>query len=196
MWRAHCPLPPFRPSEFLHSSEAAGSVALFAFRRPLSVSAFRLPTSAYQASWRPRPDLNRNTRFRKPLLYPVELRGRMQKTVYVSREPKRGRKFSLVATIHRRPKCFCMFHDEVNGARPRNIQRSIGARSTHPACCRKSAAVVAVEESVANKEGRSRRPSPSTSCKWSRTSFCFALVSSFPTSPPRLKRSGREIISG
>jgi small subunit ribosomal protein S18 len=26
-------------------------------------------------SWCPRPDLNRDTRFRKPLLYPVELRG-------------------------------------------------------------------------------------------------------------------------
>src|SRR5689334_3503365 len=26
-------------------------------------------------AWCPRPDLNRNTRFRKPLLYPVELRG-------------------------------------------------------------------------------------------------------------------------
>ncbi len=28
-----------------------------------------------QRLWCPRPDLNRNTRFRKPLLYPVELRG-------------------------------------------------------------------------------------------------------------------------
>lgn len=26
--------------------------------------------------WRPRPELNRNSRFRKPVLYPFELRGR------------------------------------------------------------------------------------------------------------------------
>ena len=35
----------------------------------------RAATRCSNASWCPRPDLNRNTRFRKPLLYPVELRG-------------------------------------------------------------------------------------------------------------------------
>jgi hypothetical protein len=30
---------------------------------------------AFSTRWCPRPDLNRNLRFRKPLLYPVELRG-------------------------------------------------------------------------------------------------------------------------
>ena len=34
-----------------------------------------LPAHLRKNKWCPRPDLNRNTRFRKPLLDPVELRG-------------------------------------------------------------------------------------------------------------------------
>ena len=34
--------------------------------------------SATLPCWYPRPDLNRDLRFRKPLLYPVELRGPMK----------------------------------------------------------------------------------------------------------------------
>src|SRR5258705_12912562 len=33
-------------------------------------------------SWRPRPELNRNSRFRKPVLYPFELRGRAISTQF------------------------------------------------------------------------------------------------------------------
>src|SRR5689334_11439736 len=37
--------------------------------------------------WRPRPDLNRDKRFRKPLLYPVELRGRRAKREAPGKSP-------------------------------------------------------------------------------------------------------------
>lgn len=61
-------------------------------RRKLKVSA-RFdgdePRPCSARSWCPRPDLNRDARFRKPLLYPVELRGRAQ-VPYLWRQPRRS----------------------------------------------------------------------------------------------------------
>ncbi len=42
---------------------------------PIAVNC--MPPVIFVGLWYPRPDLNRNLRFRKPLLYPVELRGQV-----------------------------------------------------------------------------------------------------------------------
>jgi hypothetical protein len=41
----------------------------------LSFHNFSLQNSAFSEKWYPRPELNRDGRFRKPLLYPFEVQG-------------------------------------------------------------------------------------------------------------------------
>lgn len=54
--------------------------------RGISRSGVFSPSRAFKSRyWCPRPDLNRDARFRKPLLYPVELRGQTSRVTWNER---------------------------------------------------------------------------------------------------------------